>query len=231
MARPVGRAVRPAKLSVSGRIRPPRRAGAGEERRVPGRVMIANIDDIDLPAARELWARLWPLCQFLEGQSYSAAVKAACGLVGDTTGPVRAPLLPLDDAVDRRAGRPAGARDRSVRFAPGNGRPRGSRVHLLADRSHFPAQPGRAGGLQRRQVRRRLRSEPRRGAAAQARIRGRADRDRTGPARARPGLRMGAAACLRPPRGGSGSASRCRPPRRGHAGDTASRFTSTTRAR
>src|SRR3712207_9465015 len=24
------------------------------------------IDDIDLPAARELWARLWPLCQFLE---------------------------------------------------------------------------------------------------------------------------------------------------------------------
>jgi 4-hydroxy-tetrahydrodipicolinate synthase len=55
------------------------------------------IDDIDLPAARELWARLWPLCNFLEGQSYSAAVKTACRLVGDTTGPVRAPLLPLDD--------------------------------------------------------------------------------------------------------------------------------------
>jgi 4-hydroxy-tetrahydrodipicolinate synthase len=57
------------------------------------------IDDIDLPAARELWARLWPLCQFLEGQSYSAAVKAACRLAGDSTGPVRAPLLPLDDAA------------------------------------------------------------------------------------------------------------------------------------
>jgi dihydrodipicolinate synthase/N-acetylneuraminate lyase len=57
------------------------------------------IDDIDLPAARELWARLWPLCQFLEGQSYPAAVKAACGLVGDTTGPVRPPLLPLDQAA------------------------------------------------------------------------------------------------------------------------------------
>jgi 4-hydroxy-tetrahydrodipicolinate synthase len=57
------------------------------------------IDDIDLPAARELWARLWPLCQFLEGQSYSAAVKTACRLVGDTTGPVRAPLLPLDEAA------------------------------------------------------------------------------------------------------------------------------------
>jgi 4-hydroxy-tetrahydrodipicolinate synthase len=57
------------------------------------------IDDIDLAAARELWARLWPLCQFLESQSYPAAVKTACGLVGDTTGPVRAPLLPLDGAA------------------------------------------------------------------------------------------------------------------------------------
>jgi dihydrodipicolinate synthase/N-acetylneuraminate lyase len=57
------------------------------------------IDDIDLPAARELWAHLWPLCQFLEGQSYSAAVKTACALVGDTTGPVRPPLLPLDDTA------------------------------------------------------------------------------------------------------------------------------------
>ena len=56
------------------------------------------IDDIDLPAARELWARLWPLCSFLEGHSYPAAVKAACGLLGDSTGPVRAPLLPLEDA-------------------------------------------------------------------------------------------------------------------------------------
>jgi 4-hydroxy-tetrahydrodipicolinate synthase len=59
------------------------------------------IDDIDLPAAREVWARLWPLCRFLEGQSYSAAVKAACDLVGDTTGPVRPPLLPLDQAATR----------------------------------------------------------------------------------------------------------------------------------
>jgi 4-hydroxy-tetrahydrodipicolinate synthase len=57
------------------------------------------IDDIDLPAARELWSRLWPLCQFLEGQSYPAAVKAACRLAGDSTGPVRAPLLPLEDAA------------------------------------------------------------------------------------------------------------------------------------
>jgi len=59
------------------------------------------IDEIDLPAARELWARLWPLCHFLESQSYPPAVKAACRLVGDITGPVRAPLLPLDDAATR----------------------------------------------------------------------------------------------------------------------------------
>jgi 4-hydroxy-tetrahydrodipicolinate synthase len=55
------------------------------------------IDDIDLVAARDLWARLWPLCQFLEAHSYPAAVKAGCALVGDRTGPVRAPLLALDD--------------------------------------------------------------------------------------------------------------------------------------
>ncbi len=55
------------------------------------------IDEIDLPAARELWARLWPLCAFLESQSYPAAVKTACHIVGDTTGPVRGPLLELDD--------------------------------------------------------------------------------------------------------------------------------------
>jgi dihydrodipicolinate synthase/N-acetylneuraminate lyase len=59
------------------------------------------IDDIDLEAARELWARIWPLCRFLESQSYSAAVKTACRLVGDSTGPVRAPLLPLDDDAFR----------------------------------------------------------------------------------------------------------------------------------
>lgn len=63
------------------------------------------IDEIDLPAARALWARLWPLCSFLESQSYSAAVKAACALLGDTTGPTRAPLLGLDaDATAQLAG-------------------------------------------------------------------------------------------------------------------------------
>ena len=59
------------------------------------------IDELDLAGARELWARLWPLCAFLEGQSYPAAVKAACRLVGDATGPVRAPLLELEDEAQR----------------------------------------------------------------------------------------------------------------------------------
>jgi 4-hydroxy-tetrahydrodipicolinate synthase len=59
------------------------------------------IDDIDLPAARDLWARIWPLCRFLEAQSYPAAVKTACRLAGDTTGPVRPPLLPLGDVEER----------------------------------------------------------------------------------------------------------------------------------
>lgn len=57
------------------------------------------IDDLDLSAARELWSRLWPVCQFLEAQSYPAAVKAGCQLMGDTTGPVRGPLLAVDDSA------------------------------------------------------------------------------------------------------------------------------------
>jgi 4-hydroxy-tetrahydrodipicolinate synthase len=57
------------------------------------------IEDLDLEGARELWARLWPLCAFLESQSYPAAVKAGAALAGDTTGPVRAPLLALDDGA------------------------------------------------------------------------------------------------------------------------------------
>jgi 4-hydroxy-tetrahydrodipicolinate synthase len=59
------------------------------------------VEDLDLAGARELWARLWPLCAFLEGRSYPAAVKAGCRLAGDATGPVRAPLLELEDEARR----------------------------------------------------------------------------------------------------------------------------------
>jgi dihydrodipicolinate synthase/N-acetylneuraminate lyase len=62
------------------------------------------IDDIDLPAARELWARIWPLCHYLESISYAAGVKTATRLAGTTTGPVRAPFLELEeDSVARLA--------------------------------------------------------------------------------------------------------------------------------
>ena len=53
------------------------------------------IEDVDLAAARDLWSKLWPICQFLEGTSYAAAVKAACRVVGLTTGPVRRPSLEI----------------------------------------------------------------------------------------------------------------------------------------
>jgi dihydrodipicolinate synthase/N-acetylneuraminate lyase len=83
------------------------------------------IDDIDLPAARELWARLWPLCQFLEGQSYPAAVKTACRLAGGSTGPVRAPLLPLDGAASSEL---AALLDRATMSSPRAGAPNLARV-------------------------------------------------------------------------------------------------------
>lgn len=56
------------------------------------------IVDGDLAAARALWSDLYPITAFLEGTSYVAAVKAACRIVGLTTGPVRAPLLELTEA-------------------------------------------------------------------------------------------------------------------------------------
>lgn len=56
------------------------------------------IEELDLVGARELWSRLWPICQFLESSSYAAAVKAACRMVGLSTGPVRAPLLEITQA-------------------------------------------------------------------------------------------------------------------------------------
>jgi dihydrodipicolinate synthase/N-acetylneuraminate lyase len=59
------------------------------------------IDDLDLAAARDLWSRLWPICQFLESTSYPAAVKAACRMVGLSTGPVRAPLLEITEPEQR----------------------------------------------------------------------------------------------------------------------------------
>lgn len=55
--------------------------------------------DGDLDAARRLWSQLWPICDLLESTSYAPAVKAACRIVGLSTGPVRPPLLDTDDAI------------------------------------------------------------------------------------------------------------------------------------
>jgi len=55
------------------------------------------LEDLDLAAARDLWASVYPICALLESTSYVSAVKAACRVVGLTTGPVRAPLLELPE--------------------------------------------------------------------------------------------------------------------------------------
>ena len=56
------------------------------------------IEEDRLADARALWARIWPVCDFLESVDYAAGVKAACRHVGISTGPVRPPLLDLSSA-------------------------------------------------------------------------------------------------------------------------------------
>ena len=71
--------------------------GAHEEVGAEGLLELADLlRDRGLRDAEDLRGAVG---QFLESQSYPAAVKATCSLVGDTTGPVRPPLLPLDDAA------------------------------------------------------------------------------------------------------------------------------------
>jgi len=45
------------------------------------------IEEVNLVAARELWARIWPICDLLEATDYAAAVKAGCRHLGLATGP------------------------------------------------------------------------------------------------------------------------------------------------
>jgi 4-hydroxy-tetrahydrodipicolinate synthase len=51
----------------------------------------------DLDEGRRLWAKIWPVCNFLESYNYAAAVKTGLELVGMPAGPVRAPFTLLDD--------------------------------------------------------------------------------------------------------------------------------------
>lgn len=50
---------------------------------------------MDLPRARELWAKIHPICVFLDSHSYACAVKTGVELVGVPAGPTRAPIQPL----------------------------------------------------------------------------------------------------------------------------------------
>jgi 4-hydroxy-tetrahydrodipicolinate synthase len=57
----------------------------------------------DLVEARNVWARIWPICNILENApSYVQAVKAGCALVGIEVGPPRAPVLQAGPALRKQ---------------------------------------------------------------------------------------------------------------------------------
>lgn len=49
----------------------------------------------DLAAGRELWSKIFPICQFLESHNYACGIKTGVELVGVSAGPTRRPVLPL----------------------------------------------------------------------------------------------------------------------------------------
>lgn len=57
----------------------------------------------DLKLGRELWAKAWPVCKFLESHNYAAAVKTGVELTGQATGGLRKPLCSAQLRVDGRA--------------------------------------------------------------------------------------------------------------------------------
>ncbi|CRL18646.1 Aldolase-type TIM barrel [Penicillium camemberti] len=50
----------------------------------------------DLKLGREIWAKAWPICKFLEAHSYAAAVKTGVELIGQPTGGLRKPFALLN---------------------------------------------------------------------------------------------------------------------------------------
>lgn len=50
----------------------------------------------DLKLGRELWAKAWPVCRFLEAHNYAAAVKTGVELTGQSTGGLRKPFALLN---------------------------------------------------------------------------------------------------------------------------------------
>ncbi|KAF3010312.1 hypothetical protein G7054_g302 [Neopestalotiopsis clavispora] len=51
----------------------------------------------DLQKGRELWKKIWPICNFLESHNYASAVKTGMELRGWTTGGPRKPFALLGD--------------------------------------------------------------------------------------------------------------------------------------
>lgn len=58
----------------------------------------------DLELGRRIWDVLWPVCDLLESYNYVAAIKGGLDAIGESAGPVRAPLQPLDTAAQERLG-------------------------------------------------------------------------------------------------------------------------------
>ena len=50
----------------------------------------------DLKRGREIWAKAFPICKFLESHNYSAAVKTGVELIGQPTGGLRKPFALLN---------------------------------------------------------------------------------------------------------------------------------------
>ncbi|KAJ5915239.1 hypothetical protein N7454_011134 [Penicillium verhagenii] len=53
----------------------------------------------DLKRGRELWAKAWPICKFLESHNYCASVKTGVELIGQPTGGLRKPFSLLKPAL------------------------------------------------------------------------------------------------------------------------------------
>ncbi|GKZ36080.1 hypothetical protein AbraIFM66950_006987 [Aspergillus brasiliensis] len=53
----------------------------------------------DLKKGRELWAKAWPICKFLESHNYAAAVKTGVELRGQATGGLRKPFALLKEEL------------------------------------------------------------------------------------------------------------------------------------
>ena len=70
--------------------------------------------DGDLVRGRELWAKIYPICNLLERHNYAAAVKTGLELTGYPAGPVRKPFSLLPERRQGRARR-AAARGKASR--------------------------------------------------------------------------------------------------------------------